>query len=402
MPIFHYIADGRLYACTDKQAAEIRSSVLDTYLRRVKESAGRNEWKHSGEGAAFRGAYVPGADAESRVAAVHSRVFCAVEQDGALIYSLAIDRSTGIYSKRPDSDTDGIVISSGDTAYADFDIRGGRIALTSAFAGESHIGVLDMGKTNCQIYTEGHTWDSQPVWSEAHSDQIYFCCAGLPLNSGGEDEPPTMDYSQIMTRMFASPQRSVKRGPSSICLLDISRGSMDELLCDERYDYVRPQSMPDGSLYYIRRPYRTDEGGNKLGCLADALLFPLRMLRALFGFFNVFSAKYSGKTLSKSAGVKQRDEEKLFIDGNLINAEAELRANQSRGDEHPGIIPHTWELHRLAPDGSDTLVRRGVAAYFAEADGSLLISNGSAILRRTPDGREEKLLDAARVTFIRG
>ena len=123
------------------------------------------------------------------------------------------------------------------------------------------------------------------------------------------------------------------------------------------------------------------------------------LLRALFGFLNVFSSKYSGKTLSKSAGVKQRNEEKLFIDGNLIHAEAELRANRSRGDRNPGIIPHTWELRCRRPDGTDELIRRGVMAYRTEDDGTVYISNGSAILRISPDGAEEKLSALGQVSF---
>ena len=67
---FICIADGKLYICRDGKPEEMRSGVLEAYLRQVRDSAQRNEWKTSGEGAKFREAYVPGADAESRVAAV--------------------------------------------------------------------------------------------------------------------------------------------------------------------------------------------------------------------------------------------------------------------------------------------------------------------------------------------
>ena len=131
-------------------------------------------------------------------------------------------------------------------------------------------------------------------------------------------------------------------------------------------------------------------------------MLPVRIVGALFGFLNVFSAKYSGKTLSKSVGVKNRDEEKLFIEGNLISAEAELRANRNRGEQNPGIIPHSWELHCRKPNGDDVLVRRGVVAYRVDDQtGDILFSNGSAILNLSPDGKEEKILSADQVTFIR-
>lgn len=401
---FYYIASGKLYSYKDGKHTEIRSGVLDSYIYKVRDSAGRNEWKYSGEGANFRGAYTPGADAESRVAAVTSRVYCAEKCGEDLIYSLAIDRSTGIYHVPANGGAEGIVISSADSAYYDFNIKNGRMTVTSAFAGESHIGVLTMGSTNCQIYTEGHTWDSRPVWSATDDNKIYFCCAGLPIEDSGEEHRTHQpDYTELVTQMFTSSAPTTQRGPSSICLLDISNGTMDDVLSDEKYDFTSPQSMPDGSLYYIRRPYAHDNGGGSaLGCLGETLLLPIRLFGALFGFLNVFSAKYSGKTLSKTVGAKNRDEAKLFIDGNLINAEAELRANRTRQDENPGIIPHTWELRRHEANGEDTLIRRGVAAYRVdEESGDILISNGSAILRRTRDGKEEKLSDTAKVTFIR-
>lgn len=400
---FNYIANGRLYTYLDGKSGELTSRVLDSYLKKVRDAAGRNEWKYTGDGAAFRGAYQPGMDAQSRVSSVSSHIFCADIYNDEIVYSLVIDRSSGIYTRREDNDTDGIVISSGDTVYRDFDIDKDRMVLTTAFAGESHIGVLDIGNTSCRVYTEGHTWDSQPVWSASEMNKIYFCCAGLPLDEGdNEKSEPVMDYSQMVTRMFTDARASVRRGPTSICLLDIEQGDMDELLCDDRYDYTHPQSTRDGSLYYIRKPYKQEKnGGSGLGCLLDALLFPFRLVGALFGFLNVFSAKYSGKTLTNSAGTKQRDEQQMIIDGNLINAEKELRANKSRGEENPGIIPHTWELHRRSADGSDTLIKRGAAAFRVLKNGDILVSNGSAILRIGADGREEKLIDAHKVTFIK-
>lgn len=401
---FYYIANGKLHSYVDGKDTELRSGVLDSYLYKVRDSAGRNEWKYTGEGANFRGAYTPGADAESRVAAVTSRVFCAEKCGDNLIYSLAIDRTTGVYRVPKDGGAEGIVISSGDTAYYDFNIKNGRMTVTSAFAGESHIGVLTMGSTNCRVYTEGHTWDSRPVWSAIDDNKIYFCCAGLPIeDSDAERRSHQPDYSEMVTQMFTTSAPTTRRGPSSICLLDISNGTMDELLSDDKYDYTAPQSMPDGSLYYIRKPYASDNGGGSaLGCLGETLMLPIRLLRALFGFLNVFSAKYSGKTLSKTVGAKNQDEAKLFIDGNLINAEAELRANRTRGEENPGIIPHSWELRRREANGEDTLIRRGVVAYrVIEESGDILISNGSAILKRTHDGKEEKMVSVSQVTFIR-
>lgn len=398
---FICIADGKLYICRDGKPEEMRSGVLEAYLHQVRDSAQRNEWKTSGEGAKFREAYVPGADAESRVAAVSSRIHCAAADGDALLYSLSIDRTTGIYRRTEDSPSEGIVISSGDYAYREFDVYRGRMAVSASFAGESHIGVMPMGTTDCVIYTEGHCWDSRPVWSRTHPSRIYYCSAGLPENTQQEESSRPPDMSQMVTQMFTA-AAPVSKGPGAVMLLDTEAGTLDEVLADDRYDFLQPQSMPDGSLYYIRRPYRSEPGTNPLGCLGDLLLLPVRLLGALFGFLNVFTAKYSGKTLSRSTGTKHRDEGKMRIDGNLIDAEAELRANRSRGEENPGIIPHSWELRCLRPNGEDVLIHRGVLSYCADEEtGAILLSNGSAVLALTPDGKEEKLLDFPRISFLR-
>ena len=401
---FYYISDGKAHLYKDDKETELSWYVLNSYIEKVKSSAKRNEWKHSGSGAAFTGTYEAGADAESRVSSIFSRVNCMSEYNGELLYSMTIDNTTGIYRKaKDDNSADGIIISDADNAYLDFDVKDGRIVLSSAFAGESHIGVMYVGDSYCRIYTEGRSWDSSPVWSASDPDKIYFCCAGLPINDNPEprNEKPK-SYGEIINEIYSAAASSV-RGPSSVCVFDLIDGSIDEVLSNDRYDYVHPQSTSDGSLYYIRKPYESGVArSNPLGCLADVVLFPVRILGALFGFLNVFSAKYSGKTLSRNTDVKKRNEAEVFIDGNLINAEKELKANRDRGDKNPGIIPRSWELHRLSADGRDTIIRTGVAAFkVCEDDGSILVSNGSHILRLTSDGKEEKILSAPKVSFIR-
>ena len=69
-----YISDGSMFVHTDNQDHPIRSEVLETYIRKIRDSANRTEWKRSGSGAMFTNPYQPGADAQSRVAAVNAAV----------------------------------------------------------------------------------------------------------------------------------------------------------------------------------------------------------------------------------------------------------------------------------------------------------------------------------------
>lgn len=314
---FDYIAGGRLYAFDGKAAAEVRSSVLAAYLDAVRRSAERTEWKHSGEGAKFLGSYDGGASAEARLASVNARFLCMAPSEGKRYYSLAIDRNTGIYLQRPSEPTDGIVISGNDTAYGEFDLRGGRMALSCSVAGESHIGVMSPTHPACRMYTEGHTLDTSPAWSAVRADGIYFCCTGLPLDRE---------------------EARVSRAPTAICLLDIAAGTVDDVLCDDKYDYLAPQSLPDGSLWYLRRPYA-----------------PERMAR---GFFHALALRFAGKPKVRQP-----------------------------------------ELRRLDKNGADTLVRRNVTAFRADADSCIAAADGK--LLRLADGKEEVLAEAGDVTMIR-
>ncbi len=400
---FFYIADGKMYRYSAGKTDEVKSGVLESYINKVKDSAKRTEWKYSGSGARFTETYRPNASAESAVSSVRSCVNCVDTHNGDVIYSMNIDNVCGIYRKREGEENEGIVISSSDSAYVDFDILNDRMVLSSYFAGESHIGVLDMDDTYCRIYTEGATRDTSPVWSKTHRNRIYYSCAGLPI---ANDSPQSTDethggFGQIMTDMYMSASTS-SRGPSSICVLDISAGTVDDVLADDKYDFTHPYSSSDGALYYIRKPYREDNGSGALGCLLDLLMLPVRLITALFGFFNAFSVMFSGKTLTKHSDVKKRDEKKIMIDGNLINAEKELRENQKRADENPGIIPHSWELRRLDRNGNDTLIRAGVAAYRVfEENADIVFSNGSAVIRIDKNGKEKKLISVENVTYIK-
>lgn len=399
---FKYISNGRMYEYCDGGVRELGSGILESYKTKIKDSAERNEWKYTGTGAAFTGTFRPGASADDAVMAVWSSVSCVGEHRGDLIYALDIDNTNGIYRKPKDSKEEGIVLCSSNIAYRDFDIRGDMMAVSSSFAGESNIGVMNLVSKKTLTYTEGHTLDITPVWSRVSTDKIYFCSIGLAESNmpRREDYSTPMGRAQMLSNVYAGIESAAARGPAAICLLDVLRGTLEDVLADGKYDYTHPASTRDGSLYYIRKPYGQSSGSGGLGCLVDIVMFPVRLVGAFLGFLNVFSAKYSGKTLSRS-DVKSRDEKQLFIDGNLINAERELKKNAKRGEKHPGIIPRSWELRRLSANGEDTLVRAGVTAFRVDdATGDILFSNGSAIIKRDKDGKEEKILSADGVTFI--
>ena len=395
---FFYLSDGKLFLFDGTRETEVHSGILDAYAAKIRASAARTEWKYSGEGARFMGTYDPGASPEKRLEAIHPEITAAQFYDGTLYYALSMNGIAGVYKKRlGEGAEDGIILSTADASYRDFSVSGSQIAVSASSVGETHIGVCSLDRPDLRIMTEGHTQDTEPVWSQMESDVLYFCSAGISETTVSEEENAPQSVPQMLLR--AQTAAVFRLGPSALCSLSLSDRALNEVLSDERYDYLHPQSTADGSLYYIRRPYRVPKA-SRGGCLADIVLLPFRLIGALFGFLNLFSMKYSGKPLSRTGDVRQRDETQLRIDGNLISAEKELRENTAKGDKNPGIIPRTWELHQRMPDGTDRLVRRGVCAYRADEDGSVLCSVGNAVLRLLPDGSEEKLAAFRGVTKI--
>lgn len=403
----YYISNGKMFRLRGGKPEELQSGMLESYVRRVTDAAQRSEWKKSGSGAMFTGIFEGGSDAASKVSAIRSAVCCLGIDAGHLIYSLMIDGTAGIYRKYSSTDmNEGIELSSGNEVYRDFDIRNGRMVFSSAFAGVSHIGVRKMGGSGAdrEIFTAGNSWDSSPVWSAVDADQIYFCSAGLEEDSSEEKPVTALSYQQII-RMMMESARVREMGPSAVCLLDIGKRTLNEVLADPKYDFLHPQSTPDGALWYLRRPYGKTSAKKAGGCLIDILLLPVRIIRAVAEFFNVFSVKYTGDTLYRPGDTRSKSESQMMIDGNLIDAQEALKENQRSGEENPGIIPRSWELHRRLPDGKDELIRRGVLAYRVREDGTVAVSNGSALLLLTPDEnsgkyKETKLGDTAKITFI--
>lgn len=396
----YYIADEKIYCFDGKKTEEIKSTVLDGYTERLYYNAKAQEWKTQGSGARFTNTFDP-YTAEDRLQNISVFTDCVYPTKDGIFFTQTIDGVSGLYIKKDDSN-DGIVFSDSTSIYTDFDLYRNQIVIASEYAGESHIAVCPKDSVYIRTLTEGETLDSYPVWSRFEDDVIYYSSAGLEIRAP-RDHDAEKDTSP-MGRMMAANKRITRSvGPTSLCRFDTTRGEINELLSNDKFDYLRPKTDAFGNLYFIKKPYRPAEKENVtvLGCLLDIVLFPFRLCRALLGFLNIFSMVYSGKAIRKSgsSATKEKDNKSLYLDGNMINAEKELKKNKKQGDTHPGIIPRSYELCRIAPSGEMTVLKKGVVA-FTVADNGIYYSNGSAILHLNPDGNETLITKADRVTQL--
>jgi len=234
--------------------------------------------------------------------------------------------------------------------------------------GNANIGVMIKGEPGIGEVTEGDSVDTAPHWVPGDNRRIVYQSAGVGRNREGQ---------------------FLALGPFSVHLVDIDSTTMETLLEDDQVDFLSPQMLADGTLYYIRRPYNEHTRVRPLRALKDTILLPFRLIFALMGFLNFFSMRYSGKKLSTPPGTPRRDVDlrQMMIWGNIIQAEQSAEA-----DDAADLVPSSWQLARRVSGGDEEILAHGVLAYDVAPDGTVVYSNGNVITLRHPDGRKEQLL----------
>ena len=113
--------------------------------------------------------------------------------------------------------------------------------------------------------------------------------------------------------------------------------------------------------------------------VTDALLFPFRVLRALFHYLNFFSLMYSRKPLITASGpAVQADLKDILIKGKRLDADAALRTGILLNGV-PSLVPASWELVCRSPQGEEHVLASHVASFDIGSDGTLLFSNGYGV-----------------------
>lgn len=356
-----YISDNKIYKCTDGKITELSSERAQHYKSTVSEIRRNKEWKHSGTGAQFMGTAAPSGN-ESIFVSING-----IADDGTgLVYSIQLGEMGGIYRKNPDKPeaAEEHIFTGMNRDIGSISIKNGKIAACS----NGHLSIFDM-KGNFEDITDGDSIESQPCWS-ADDDRIFCSTAGIARNQYGAPAA----YS-----------------PRSIMAVDLNAGSMEELFADEKYDFLCPSNDSSGNFYYIRQPYKVAEEKNPLW--KDVLLFPVRIIKALLGFLNAFSVLFGGESLRSGrkqgdVKTKEKSDRELFFEGRLLEAEKNEKENTAKGEKNPGIFPLSRVLVRIAPDGTETVLKRGVMDYAVLPDGSIICSNGRSLLHITDSGEE--------------
>ena len=364
-----YTSENCIIVKTDTGVDEYVSEKIEKYCNAIKAINRKNEWKTSGAGAKFMNAYAP--EYDDAAAKRETSINGAAALGDEVVYSATMGEVSGLFRKTLDRNVaEGHIMSSRDIRIYRVSVFGDECAASVGNKQERHIAIFNIGSGQFRELTEGEVREDYPCYSR-DGLRIFYSSAGLALTHTGVP---------------------VGVGPYGVFSYSMTRNEMEEILASDKFDCIVPREDNDGSLLFIKRPYRNAADNGNI--LLDILMFPVRIIRAIGGLLNFFSIAFGGESLrsGRSAGDvkhKQMSEKDLFFDGNVINAQEMLRQNQRRGEKFPGIIPHSWELTRLNENGDMHCIKKGVMDYTICRNGDIVYSNGNAVIRLLADGSEQ-------------
>ena len=358
------ISEGELQLVENGKSERVECQRITNYLETLQRMKQRDEWKTTGKGAKFM--QVEQKYYGDETAHGEPLLRSIGSYGDKLLYCTFTDGMGGMYRKDTESGDESYIFANKEYDLTGIATRNEKCVLTCAMGRyERHIGIVNMENGDVTQITEGFTSETHPFISRRDSSRILYTSMGYARNQSGA---------------------VAEKSPCSICCYDESTGSLDELIANDDFDYIKPSDDKEGNIYYIKRKYEPTKRESNL--FMDILLFPVRIVRAIGGFLSVFSMAFGGEPLRTGghnpAKSRTADERELFVEGNLIKAQ-KLSDNSDEG-----IIPSDWVLVKYS-DGEETVLKKGVMDYHLTDDGDIIYSNGNAVRLLHKDGKDEKL-----------
>lgn len=356
---------------------KIHSKFIENYKNVAMNVERAKSWKHSGEGAQFRGDVRAETDGTAFETSISGINFTSDENEA--VYSFTINSTSGIYRAKLDGEKaeETHVINSVDYTFSggSSDVASNTLAVS---LGRNYfnadIAIFDLNSGDYKTVTEGDTLDTDPFISPDDANVIYFSSRGVGRDGRGN---------------FA------KFSNASVCRLDLNALEIDEIAVSDKYSYIKPV-LHGGKLYALRIP----AGEKKPNPLIEILLIPFRILQAIVNFINVFVRAFTGKSLasggSNPAKGRDYDSRELYVRGNLINAEKEMKKNAKKSKGDYGFIPLSWQIVEVE---SGKAIKGGIADYDVLSDGTIIATNGRRIFS-IKDGKCVKLADTEKCLCV--
>jgi hypothetical protein len=376
-PTIAYLARGQLHLKADSAPVHtVESRFGQTVVDRALQIDQRHSWKSQGRGAQFMGRGMlwggePGRDGIRVAITSLSRG----REPGEVLYALESRDIAGVFAVAAGGAEERRLFHGNDHRVRHLAADPGRGLIACSVRhdnGNAAIAVMGADGSDVTEVTEGDTVDQAPSWVPGTARQLVLQSAGIGRDKDGA---------------FHS------LGPFAVKRLDLDQGELRTLLEDSAHDLLGPRVATDGSLLCIRRPYKGRSGATFVGAMKDFLLFPARLLYAIFQWLNFFTARYSGRPLTTAGGPKREgaDIKQMMIWGNLIDAEQAARESAGRGDDTPDLVPSSWQLVRRTADGAVQALASGVVSFDVAEDGAVVYTNGSAVYLIGAEGKRRRL-----------
>lgn len=365
---FAFLSNGLVfYRERNSEVRQLQSAYVQESLDRRERARERQSWKQGTSFGIAAGGSMRSFDAGEKPVLATSAAF---EPNGDMLYFLKDDGIGGLFRREAATGKELRVLLRPNLHLSDLSLSpdGGMLAASSLqSAGVANIVLLNRDGSNFREVTGGDTVDTAPAWIPGSPKRLLFQSSGLARDAQGY---------------------IVAQGHASIQVLDMESGSIEPIIEDPTFDHMKPRVCSEGNLLFIRRPYEAPHYG-PTSLLSDALLFPFRLLRAVFHYLNFFSLMYTRKPLTSASGpAVQADLKSILLQGRRIDAEKALRSERPVQGV-PSLVPRSWELVSRTREGVERVLATNVASYDVSADGAVIYSNGRGVFvldRNGPDG----------------
>jgi hypothetical protein len=346
------------------EVKQVHSAYAQEALDRRERSREKHSWKKGTSFGITAGRGARDFEAPDKPLQATSAAF---EANGDLLYFLKDDAVGGLFRREAASGNEVRVLLKQKLDLGDLNPSpdGTLLAASSRQTGGiANIALLKDDGSGYREVTGGDTVDSSPAWVPGVQDRLLFQSSGLARSDEGY---------------------IVAQGNASIQMLNMESGSVAPVLENPRFDYLKPRVCPAGNLLFIRRPFELPRYGAS-SVLVDTLLFPFRLLRAVFHYLNFFSLMYTRKPLTSASGpAVQADMKNILLQGRRIDAEKAVRSARAVQGV-PSLVPDSWELLSRNRDGDERVLATNVASYDISPDGSIVYSNGRGVFVLEQEG----------------
>lgn len=220
--------------------------------------------------------------------------------------------------------------------------------------------------------------DESPCWHPDGSKRLVFQSSAIGRNEHGY---------------------AVGQSPYRIEVLDLNSEDLKVLHEEEHFDLLQPSVQADGSMLFIRRPYKATRGKQQVSLLdvaKDVVLFPYRLLRTFVYFFNFLSMMFSGKPLISAGGPENNRpavNPYLMLWGQAVDTQRIIGQDRKGAAKKP-LVPNDWLLIRRAADGTETQLAANVLSWDISSDGQICYTDGRRIFHLKADGTASAIADS--------